>query len=500
MCLSFDGDFAQIEACFTKFMELARKQHIELQKFPGGSSLQFQPNDVMRSFSILKSYFDSSYEQTIFNIPEWITQVRFHLHDVLKDMEKASKDAFMTFFEQWKTIVSLAFTDRNIASGWRASGLFPLDYNVMLQRCTSWGSLSHSESTAIISRLPQLVEYCNTHGVCSDSAISDIFGESISTTIANMDKRTLIQQRALWLNKEDTLEMRKRTEEKRIEKRLKDQAVAEEKRLKALQKKVEQKVSDAMVQPVNKTTPIFFGIICRGSKSCRKFRLQGSAPEDDDQWRFCPVCETGCCGNKTCQASLNDHIQKCVLEQSQRAAIKMNPPPSQKSKRKVNTITNVQGASASVHTSPLSELSISSSVQLPRVSQNASSSSSSSSISIPLDTSSYSSATYSSTTLEVQSSTSSAVPSIISSTPSSTVVSSYANSFSPVPAATLPLLSNLVPGNTPATTTTTVPLTVNGRSRRSTKHNFIDILSPVTPSKSPAKSKQSTVESKRKKV
>lgn len=112
MCLSFDGDYPQIESIFkARFLDLAQKEKIELQKFPGGSSMQYQPNDVMRSHAILKRYFRETYKKTHrFHEPTWLEHIRSHLYSVLGGrMDNASKKCFMTFFLNGRQLFQLHF-------------------------------------------------------------------------------------------------------------------------------------------------------------------------------------------------------------------------------------------------------------------------------------------------------------------------------------------------------------------------------------------------------
>ena len=56
MCLAYDGEFAQNEATFSaKTKEIVIENKIEMQKLPAGGSLQYQPNDKMRSHAIIHS-------------------------------------------------------------------------------------------------------------------------------------------------------------------------------------------------------------------------------------------------------------------------------------------------------------------------------------------------------------------------------------------------------------------------------------------------------------
>lgn len=53
MLLTLDGEYPQIVAVFNRVIEIAKSNNIEILKFPGGSSMQYQPNDLIRSHAII---------------------------------------------------------------------------------------------------------------------------------------------------------------------------------------------------------------------------------------------------------------------------------------------------------------------------------------------------------------------------------------------------------------------------------------------------------------
>eukprot|EP01034_Spumella_vulgaris_P014363 gene14363-18334_t len=114
MLLTFDGDHPQLEAVFNKLIGVADEQNIAYQKFPGGGSLMFQPNDLMRSFAILHQYVKSPEykKQRRFEPPFWSSGVRALLSSI--GTSKASVDTYMVFFDQSPTIISKAFTHSTV--------------------------------------------------------------------------------------------------------------------------------------------------------------------------------------------------------------------------------------------------------------------------------------------------------------------------------------------------------------------------------------------------
>lgn len=58
--LCYDGEFAQVEATSTVLLlQLIKNKKIELLKLPAGSTMLYQPNDLMRTHCIIHRYVHS---------------------------------------------------------------------------------------------------------------------------------------------------------------------------------------------------------------------------------------------------------------------------------------------------------------------------------------------------------------------------------------------------------------------------------------------------------
>lgn len=315
MCLSFDGDFPQIEASFVAGLEVARELKIDLQKFPGGTSLMYQPNDVMRSHSMIHRYvqserFSSFCEHEMCD-PKWLPDVE----EMIQPIDKASRDSFLNFFRQLPEILDHAFQLKIIKSGWRSSGLMPLDHEAMLKKCAKWDKLHLHERDTILKAIPHIVREARLQGFVSDATMKELIPDINLTDVTNMDGRPINQQRALWLNGEGVLEMRRLQEAHR-----KQQATstAEKQRSKRIQKST--KALASAVQMIKCAFSKSDGYIrCEGNR-CKEIRRYVSKQGHDDGWRGCPIanCKRFFCGKASCQSQLRSHFDTCFFHKTQR--------------------------------------------------------------------------------------------------------------------------------------------------------------------------------------
>ncbi len=164
--LCFDGDYPQIEATFSVLLPLITGTGIEALKLPGGCSMSFQPNDLMRSHSIIHSYTRSAEYSSYSTVipPSYMNTVDRLL--TANGIEKSSADTFKHFMLQLPIIISKAFGVRTIISGWAKSGMVPLDVNVILRQCSSYRNLSAEEGEAVRASIPALAREVQQTGGC----------------------------------------------------------------------------------------------------------------------------------------------------------------------------------------------------------------------------------------------------------------------------------------------------------------------------------------------
>jgi hypothetical protein len=315
MLLTLDGDHPQIEAVFNDLLPLAISQNIEFLKFPGGGSLQFQPNDLMRSHAIIKQYVKSKQyiDKKNFEPPIWMPKLRAILAP--HRIDKASIDCFEGFFIQLQTILSKAFTVSTIMSGWATSGIFPLDTTVILEKCVRFEKLDEEQRTRCLEAVPVLVERAKWSGICLDVDIASLVGDIAFTDIKNMHERVINQQRSLWLNKEGVLEYRRAL---RLEREKREQITREKQALaqqRAADKKRLQEEQIAQHEPIVDRARV---TTCSNDQCNEAHTLRRVNLSVDDMWRGCGYCDFFYCHRSLCFSKLLKHQPVCKLRRQLR--------------------------------------------------------------------------------------------------------------------------------------------------------------------------------------
>lgn len=327
MLLTFDGDFAQIKATFRSIMSHVSACNIEMLKFGGGSSMMYQPNDLMRAHAIIKSVLGRKSTYLELEQAGTITDSRMSkqvdtLLTKLK-IDKPSRDCFVNFARHLPYVLQKAFSLKTIRDGWISSGLSNYNMDTILRKCSLYKELTEDQATRIKAAVPEMAARASASGgIVTDSIMREMLGDIVSTEVANMDDRVITQQRSLWLNCEGVL--KKRQEEEDNARRKKEAAVA---RLLAQRQRHVQEVNfernkalidDGTLKPLQGTpaylvegVPFFCANLCQLK---RNIPQQGQEHRDDG-WRGCVACVSftqWVCQKKICQKWLCKHMSQCV--------------------------------------------------------------------------------------------------------------------------------------------------------------------------------------------
>jgi hypothetical protein len=307
MLLTFDGDHPQIEAVFNKVLARADPNHIELLKFPGGSSLQFQPNDLMRSHAIIHQYVKSThYANAVFRDPVWMPQ--FEVLLAHHKIDKASVDCFVGFFQQIPVVISKAFSHTTITSGWATSGIYPFSAETIMEKCSKWDLLDEEQRVRCREAIPILMENTRLSGICRDSDIAALVGDIVMTEIKGMDGKVINQQRSLWMNKDGVLQHRRHlhAEKQRILQIAREKQLAAEKRAEEKKRLLEEQAVRHEPRVDATVVTSCFNEGCKDATFLRQIK-----PTEDDKWRGCRYCGVFYCHKKACYERLLKHMPVC---------------------------------------------------------------------------------------------------------------------------------------------------------------------------------------------
>lgn len=164
--LTMDGAFSELEATVTLTEELTA-HFVEIFKFPGGCSVSFQPNDLMRGFMLFRSKMCTPPVKELPRDcwPDVAVEVFGHLTSA--GMDKASVVLFCeNYFCRLKEVFTSSFGPEIILEGYRISGLYPYNEKQMLKSCPVFASLPQEEADQIIPGINVLVNGDNSDLYC----------------------------------------------------------------------------------------------------------------------------------------------------------------------------------------------------------------------------------------------------------------------------------------------------------------------------------------------
>ena len=229
-----------------------------------------------------------------------------------QQMDKASIDLYLNnYFARVPKYFAFSFTSSNIESGWRRSGLHPLDEDIMLGSCPKFHDIKDQEEILLIKeKFQELVEEVIITKSCSDSQIIERFEcLGITSPIASTDKFCINRRRALILGDDSTIAMRTELINAANLKKLKS---IESQNMKALRKRTNDALAANEINPIIGPPPpntLFECIFCTDSYNSIINTL-----ETGSLWRKCSTCKENhgwYCGKTKCLKFLKSHQPLC---------------------------------------------------------------------------------------------------------------------------------------------------------------------------------------------
>jgi hypothetical protein len=188
--LSFDGDFAQIEAILALEDVTAAfaEKNVELFKFAAGASMTQQPNDRSRCFYCLKKALLDKRVKIQEDIdvamatlsPKYLKMLRKLSKKVPdKGTSKTSHATFKFFLSSCDAIFNSAFSITNIRGGWKKCGLSPFNAQVMMESYAFFEELKKVAPDApqqVLAAVPRLAVFARDTGFISDEQMEAELG------------------------------------------------------------------------------------------------------------------------------------------------------------------------------------------------------------------------------------------------------------------------------------------------------------------------------------
>ncbi len=321
--LCYDGDRPQIEASYGPVIIHITSNNlpVELLKLPAGCSLIFQPNDQMRSHAIIHRMVKTvpTLDITKLSSPYWLPQLENLLNE--NRISSASKKTFIKFFMYLPDIISNAFKKNIVESGWKSTGLFPLNYVRILAQSPGWSDRDLASVHQIMSAVSALVEkYGIEETFITDEMIQTELQDDykLRTKIINPD--LMNHARAVWLNSKVAIQKRREEIQRRREKAAPEELNASKQQRKQQNKQIDKEVERVGSQEEFQLASFPFSKHSRIScfkHGCKNER-QETTQDTDDGWKKCPIeaCNNFFCPNISCQSFGSKHKQQHLSQKT----------------------------------------------------------------------------------------------------------------------------------------------------------------------------------------
>jgi hypothetical protein len=209
--LTFDGEREYLDATLDIVVDspppALAAAGIELFKFAASASKHQQPCDVAVSFMVLKQ-LARKLDDVI--VPWWAADVERLL---LGQIQASSARTFSDFLGRLPCLLFVVFTAVNIQRGWQQAGVYPLNIELIMQRCTTFSQLSGEQGKAVMESSEVLADAAKYTGEISDEAVQLAIGdefdfeqwmaachEKYKTPVTPQADLSLNRRRCIWLN------------------------------------------------------------------------------------------------------------------------------------------------------------------------------------------------------------------------------------------------------------------------------------------------------------
>ena len=203
MLLTLDGEISQLQTLTEDDLRAYMSLHnIELLKFAASSSGFQQPNDLMKSHVISKSYskklgqFLKGYVAS-YKIPG-ADKLPKLLQTHVPTLAAGKRKLIVNLLLALPTILDDAFPAKNIKAGWGISGVHPFDAEVMLSQHKGYRAMQTNERAIIHQAIGKLVSHLTEHGYIEEAKYDELKVGQL--TSRDYDLLPLWRQRAMWIS------------------------------------------------------------------------------------------------------------------------------------------------------------------------------------------------------------------------------------------------------------------------------------------------------------
>ncbi len=200
MCLASDGAYDQINAMIEWLIERSERLQLDIlqMKYAGGCSMVQQVNDVGKMHQILKS----QYRSQAFRLGVCDQPPGEHWKALRKILENTGMTG-PSFDTLWSTLcaagrfLNKAFSESNIDSAFKKSGVIPCDPETILSSCFHYEKLPAAAKQFVLSKLPAVTDLVEAQGMVLEEDFARILGEMPNIDNCPVKRNKQINEMAL---------------------------------------------------------------------------------------------------------------------------------------------------------------------------------------------------------------------------------------------------------------------------------------------------------------
>ena len=209
-----DGDHPQA-ALAEKFVDACRRENVDIFKLYASCSLTQAPADLGPCHSSLHRFFNAEARRNHDGMPS--PEMNHFLKDVFAKTKipSGSKKVFHRSLTHVESALSTSFSRSNMLLGWKRSGFFPWDLDVIFSKWAGFQYLTQDETDKLYAALEDMYPFTLAQGRTTDAEIDRVMTaqgldvakfHQVAAAASPQDRRSKKkdervpnQQRATWM-------------------------------------------------------------------------------------------------------------------------------------------------------------------------------------------------------------------------------------------------------------------------------------------------------------